>query len=276
MTASALIGFLLAAAPSVGYVQATGWAERSTAPARFQPLNLVDGDTHTAWCSAGGDAQADPITVGFPANVVIDEVKVATGNQAGAAAFHEYARAKKFILRTEGRAATFSVADTEGVQTVKLDTPVQGTNFALEVVDVEPGEDPAMPGCVSELQFLSHGRAFAAPAKKLLRWSPERAALYGTWYAGDEGAPDKSLAFFVDGTWTYRSVPPNEPTRSRTLTGQWGIEKNGLWMKAPSSARGRVQVTRETQPDARGKPRTILKLSGAVSSELRVSFRDRR
>jgi hypothetical protein len=276
MTATALVGLVLAAAPSVGYVQATGWAERSTAPGRFQPLNLVDGDTHTAWCSSGGDAQADTITVGVPANVVIEEVKVATGNQADASAFHGYARAKKFVLRTEGRAATFSVADTEGVQTVKLDTPLQGTNFALEVLDVEPGEDPAMPACVSELQLVSHGRALAAPAKKLLRWNPDRAALYGTWYAGDEGAPDKSLAFFVDGTWMYRSVPPGEPTRSRTLSGQWGVEKHALWMKAPGSARGKVQATRESQADARGKLRTILQLSGGVSSELRVPFRDRR
>jgi hypothetical protein len=273
---SALLGLLLAAAPSIGYVQATGWAERPTAPGRFQPLNLVDGDTHTAWCSSGGDAQADTITVGFPTSVAIDELRVATGNQADASAFHGYARAKKFVLRTEGRAATFSVADTEGVQTVKLETPLQGTNFALEVLDVEPGEDPAMPACLSELHFASHGRVFAAPAKKLLHWNPDRAALYGTWYSGDEGAPDKSLSFFVDGSWLYRSVPPGEPTRGRTLSGQWGMEKHALWMKTPSAARGHVQATRESQADAHGKPRTILKLSGGVSSELKVPFRDRR
>jgi hypothetical protein len=276
MTAAPLLGLVLSAVPSIGYVQATGWAERSSTPARFQPLNLVDGNLKTGWCSSGGDAQADTLTIGFPSPVVIDEVRVATGNQADASTFHGYARAKKFVLRTEGRASTFAVADTEGVQTVKLEGPLQGTTFALEVLDVEPGEDPASPACVSELQFVSHGRPLPAPPKKLLHWNADRAGLLGTWYAGDEGAPDRSLSFFVDGTWVYRVVPPGEPSRQRTVTGQWGMDQRGLWMKAPGSARGHVQTTRELQADAHGKAHPTLKLTGGVSSELRVTFRDRR
>jgi hypothetical protein len=131
----ALLGLVLAAAPAVGYVQATGWFERASNPAHYQPLHLVDGDLKTGWCSSGGDALAETLTLGVGAPVGVDEVRIATGNQADTNAFHTYARPRKFVLRTEGRASTFTVADTEGLQSVKLDVPLQGTFFSLEVLD---------------------------------------------------------------------------------------------------------------------------------------------
>jgi hypothetical protein len=275
MTA-ALLGLLLSAAPAVGYLQASGWYERSSTPAHYQPLNLIDGDLRTAWCSSGGDALAETLTVGVAAPVAVDEVRVATGNQADANAFHTFARPRKFVLRTEGRASTFSVADTEGTQSVKLDTPLQGTLFALEVLDVEPADDPAMPACISEVQLVSHGKPLANPPKKLLGWNAARSALMGTWFGGDEGSPDKSLSFFVDGTWQARTVVYGEPTRPKLVSGQWGFDKKGaLWMKPSGSAQVAVKPIQETKADARGKGRTTLQLSGNLPADLRVTFRDR-
>ena len=271
----ALLGFVLAAAPAVGYVQATGWFERASNPAHYQPLHLVDGDLKTGWCSSGGDALAETLTLGVGASVGVDEVRIATGNQADTNAFHTFARPRKFVLRTEGRASTFSVADTEGLQSVKLDVPLQGTFFSLEVLDVEPADDPAMPACVSEVQLVSHGKPLANPPKKLLGWNAGRSALLGTWYAGDEGSPDRSLSFFVDGTWLSRTVVYGEPTHPKTVSGPWGLDKQGLWMKAPSAGKAAVQPIQETKADARGKPRSTLQLSGPVPPDLKVIFRDR-
>jgi len=276
MTFSALLGVVLAAVPGLGYVQATDWYEHATNPAHFQPLQLVDGNLRTAWCSSSGDAQADTLGFGFAAMVAVDEVRVATGNQADTASFHASARPRKFVLRTDGRASTFSVADTEGVQSVKLDAPLQGTTFTLEVLDVEPAEDPAAPACISEVQLVSHGKPVPHPKRSLLRWNPERARLVGIWYAGDEGNPDQSLAFFLDGTWQHRVVVYGEPTRPRTTSGKWGLDRKGLWMKAPGSGKGRVTPEVETKADAHGKGRTTLQLKGGVPAALRVAFRDRR
>ena len=276
MTFSPLLGVVLAAVPGLGYVQATDWYEHANNPAHFQPLQLVDGNLKTGWCSATGDAPAESLGFGLPAPVVVDEVRIATGNQLDTATFHSFARPRKFVLRTDGRASTFSVADTEGVQSVKLDTPLQGSTFSLEVLDVEPAEDPAAPACLSEVQLVSHGKAVPQPKKSLLRWSPERARLLGIWYAGDEGNPDQSLLFFLDGTWQHRTVVYGEPTRPKTVSGKWGLDKKGLWMKAPGSGTGRVTAELETKADARGKGRTTLQLKGGVPAFLRTSFRDRR
>ena len=275
MTA-ALLGLVLAAAPAVGYVRASGWYERASNPAHYQPLHLVDGDLRTGWCSSGGDALVETISFGVGAPAVVDEVRIATGNQADTNAFHTFARPRKFVLRTEGRASTFSVADTEGTQSVKLDSPLQGTLFALEVLDVEPADDPAMPACISEVQLVSHGKPLADPPKKLLGWNAPRAALLGTWFAGDEGSPDRTLSFFIDGSWQSRTVVYGEPSRPKVLSGQWGFDKKGsLWIKVPGSAQATVKPIQETKADARGKPRTTLQLSGSVPADLRVTFRDR-
>jgi len=276
MPLSPLLGVVLSAVPGLGYVQATDWYEHANNPAHFQPLQLVDGNLKTAWCSSTSDAQADALGFGFASVAVVDEVRVGTGNQADTASFHASARPRKFVLRTDGRASTFSVADTEGVQTVKLDQPLQGQVFTLEVLDVEPAEDPAAPACVSEVELVSHGKPVPHPKGKLLKWDPQRQRLLGTWYAGDEGNPDKSLSFFLDGTWQLRTVVYDEPTRPKTVTGTWGLEKKGLWMKAPTSGKGKVTPELETKADARGKPRTTLALKGSVPAALRVPFRDRR
>ncbi len=273
---SLLLEVVVSAVPGLGYVQATDWYEHASNPAHFQPLQLVDGNLRTAWCSSSGDAQADTLGFGLGAVVVVDEIRVATGNQADTATFHASARPRKFVLRTAGRASTFSVADTEGIQTVKLDAPLQGQAFSLEVLDVEPAEDPAAPACISEVQLVSHGKPVPPPKKSLLSWNPERARLLGVWYAGDEGNPDQSLAFFLDGTWQHRAVVYDEPTRPRTLGGKWGLDRKGLWMKAPGSGKGRVTPELETKADARGKGRTTLQLKGGVPAALRVTFRDRR
>ena len=52
MTLSPLLGVVLSAVPGLGYVQATDWYEHASNPAHFQPLQLVDGNLKTAWCSA--------------------------------------------------------------------------------------------------------------------------------------------------------------------------------------------------------------------------------
>ena len=48
----------------------------------------------------------------------------------------------------------------------------------------------------------------------------------------------------------YRlTVVYDEPTRPKTVNGTWGLEKKGLWMKAPSSGKGRVTPELETKAD---------------------------
>jgi hypothetical protein len=276
MTLSPLLGVVLSAVPGLGYVQATDWFEHASNPAHFQPLQLVDGNLKTGWCSSSADAQADALSFGVASAVVVDEVRVGTGNQADTASFHASARPRKFVLRTDGRASTFSVADTEGIQTVKLDQPLQGQVFTLEVLDVEPAEDPGRPGVPVGGAARLPRQAGAQSQEQAPQVGPAAAAAARQLVRGDEGNPDRSLSFFLDGTWQLRTVVYDEPTRPKLVNGTWGLEKKGLWMKAPTSAKGRVTPELETKADAHGKPRVTLTLKGSVPATLRVPFRDRR
>jgi hypothetical protein len=100
MTLSPLLGVVLSAVPGLGYVQATDWYEHASTPAHFQPLQLVDGNLKTAWCSSSSDAQADALSFGFASVAVVDEVRLGTGNQVDTATFHASARQRK--LRPPG------------------------------------------------------------------------------------------------------------------------------------------------------------------------------
>src|SRR5262249_16736952 len=163
---------VLSAVPGLGYVTATDWYEHASTPTHFQPLQLVDGNLKTAWCSSSSDAQADALGFGFAAVAVVDEVRVGTGNQADTASFHASAQPRAAPGKSGGGpgggAAPSSVADPGGTQPGKLPQPLQGQVFTLEVLDVEPAEDPAAPACVSEIQLVSHGKPIPHPKSKLL------------------------------------------------------------------------------------------------------------
>ncbi|HSP19606.1 MAG TPA: hypothetical protein VLQ79_08830, partial [Myxococcaceae bacterium] len=64
MTLSLVLALVLSAVPALGFVQATDWYEHASSPARFQPLQVADGDLRTAWCAASSDAQADALRFG--------------------------------------------------------------------------------------------------------------------------------------------------------------------------------------------------------------------
>jgi hypothetical protein len=155
----------------------------------------------------------------------VDEVRVGTGNQADTAAFHASARPKKFVLRTDGRASTFSVADTEGIQTVKLDQPLQGQVFTLEVLDVEPAEDPAARRACRRCS--SSPTASRCPIRRRRSSSGTRSGsgCSGTWYAGDEGNPTGASP----SSWTGPGSCGRWSTTSRPDR-RWSTEP-GAWRR---------------------------------------------
>src|SRR4051812_32198402 len=97
-----------AAAPSVGYAQATGYYKHDTRPSLYQPLNMLDGREVTAWCSRTADHLQDILSFGFKGTAKVDEVRVYTGNGFDDATFKQFGRAKKLLVKTPHGATTFT------------------------------------------------------------------------------------------------------------------------------------------------------------------------
>jgi hypothetical protein len=273
------VSFAARAAPpeaaTVGYAQATGYFKKDTRPSLYQPLNLLDNREATAWCSSGPDPMAETLSVGFKGMVRIDEIRIYTGNGFDAASFKEFSRAKKFAIRGPDGANTFTVNDERGLQAVALNPPLHGTHFTIEILERYPADNLEMPPCVTDLVFYSGGKAlngtWLTPKLKLDR---TRAPLMGTWFAGYEGAPDRVLSFFFDGTFKYVFQPFEANTPGKTLTGEYDVNGRHLILDSPKSERLVMQFKRE-KTDADGVRGQTLQFIDGAPPDLKEVFRDR-
>lgn len=274
-TATLLIALLslpaAAAKPGIGFAQATGYHKESTRPTLYQPLNLLDGRELTAWCSRDGDFLEDAITVGFKDAVVIDEVRIYTGNGFDDSTFKEFGRAKTLTLEGPEGAQSFTVADVRGLQAVQLNPPVTGAHMKLEVLDSYTTEDPEAPVCITDVVFYSRGKPLnGAWLTSRLKYDRARAPLLGTWFGGDEGAPDHFLAFYVDGTFTLR-VEPYDPDKPRqTFRGSFKPTTSSVTFEINGTGRKVARTARTNSADGRKRK---LSFEGSLPEAFRKDWR---
>jgi hypothetical protein len=95
----------------------------------------------------------------------------------------------------------------------------------------------------------------------------------GLWYGGPDGAPDRTLTFFLDGTW--HSAPEGPSGKMKPLSGQWWTKAGEVWLSIPGMGKVAARPHVSTKPDAAGKPLATLSFEGQVG-ELKQTFRDRR
>jgi hypothetical protein len=268
-----LIGLASHAAPSVGWVRATGQLDAST-PARYTPLNLLDGIASTVWCSRSADALSESLAFGFAEPVTLTRLEVTTGNAATSETFHAFSRVRKLLLRGPDGTATVTLEDRLGPQSVQLAKPLRGKNFALEVLDAFSAEDPLAPVCLADVLPFSGTTVLAgAGLSKRLAYQPGRTEVLGLWYAGPEGAPDRTLTFFLDGSW--RSLPEGPSAKGKPLSGTWWTKAGAVWLTIPGMGKVDARPHLSPQKDAAGKPVLNLTLEGPVG-ELKQAYRDRR
>lgn len=262
----------LAAQPSVGYAQASDYLEKDSHPERYHPLNLLDGRDTTVWCAPEGGSSG-PLTIGFKGVATVDEVRLYTGNGSDREAFKANARAKKLTLQGKESARSFTVEDKRGTQTVPLNPAISGAWFTLEVVDTFPGAEPNAPVCLTDIVFYSEGQPLnGTKLAPKLKYEARTAPLLGTWYAGHEGAPDRFLSFYVDGTYQFVHEPLDgeEPT---TLTGTYTVSGSKLTLELPKKGKVSVRFQREEAEDASGGH--TLTLEGELPEAWKAPFRNR-
>ncbi|MCP3104398.1 discoidin domain-containing protein [Myxococcus sp. K15C18031901] len=267
---------LASAAPAAsnappGYAQASDYLERERQPERYAPLNLLDGRDTTAWC-ATGDTPA-PVTIGFKDVVTVDEVRIYTGDATDKAAYKAHARARKLILTSLDTARSFKVEDKRGLQNVPLSPALTGNRFTLEVVERFPGAEATAPVCVTDIVFYSGGKALNGTwLAQRLKYDARLAPVLGTWFGGMEGAPDRFLSIFVDGTYLF-SHEPLEGAEPTTVTGTYTLSGTRLTLDVPKQGKATVKWVRGDSGDG-ARTGGTLELEGAPAESWGRVFRN--
>jgi len=230
------------------------------------------------WCSSGSDTLSEPLTFGFKGQARIDEIRVYTGNGSDEAAFHEFSRARKFTIRGPTSARSFTVADQRGLQVFTFDRPLVGTFFTVEILDQYPAEDPESPVCVTDIVFYSGGQPLNGPwLTQRLKYDKNKAQVLGTWFSGYEGAPNRFLSFFFDGTWrlTY------EPFEGRPYAfgGTYSIHGSRVVLEIPGRGKVGGKLSRSSaEGDGLTEPsqKRTLAFEGDAPEDFKAPYRDKR
>lgn len=264
------------AAPQVGYAQATGYHKQETRPTLYQPLNLLDAREATVWCTRTADHLEDQLTFGFKGAAKVDEVRIYTGNGSDDSTFEEFGRPRKFTFRGPNNAYSFTVADQRGLQSFAVNPPLVGSFLTVELEEQYPSEDPEAPACVTDIVFYANGKPLnGAWMTQRLKYDKHRAPLLGTWFGGYEGAPDRFLSFFFDGTFRLTYEPYEG--KPRTLRGTYKIRGSRLTLELGGKSRavGRVEEERtEGDPLTPATERRSIRFEGAQHEDLKQPFRD--
>ena len=239
----------------------------------YQPLNLLDARENTVWCSPTGDPLNEQLTFGFKDSAKIDEIRVYTGNGFSEATFQEFARAKKFSIKGPTGGQNFTVADQRGQQAVPLNPPIVGAEVTIEILDQYPTDDPDAPVCITDIVFYSDGKALNGNwLSSKLKYDKQQAPYLGTWFAGYDGAPDRFLSFFFDGTYRYHYDPfDKDKVKEKVLTGSYEISGTRLVIEVPG--KGKVSAKIRSDPRAGGKAGRSLDIEGDVPDDLKQKFR---
>jgi hypothetical protein len=260
-------------APPIGYAQATGYYKKDSRPTLYQPLNLLDAREITSWCSTSADHLADTLYFGFKGLARIDEVRIYTGNGFDEQVFREFGRGHKLALKAGGETRILNLEDHRGLQPFSIEPPLEGREVTLEVLDVYPAEDdPDVPVCLTDVVFYSGGKALnGAWLTQKLKYDRDRAALMGTWFAGFEGSPDRSLSFFYDDTYVLIYEPFEQATKRKVASGDYNAQGSHLTLEVPGKGRVGSHLRREQKGSY-----YLLTLDGNLPEDYKQVFRSKR
>lgn len=262
-------------APQIGYANATGYYKKDSRPTLYQPLNLLDGRESTCWCSTTADFLAETLTFGFKGIAKIDEIRIYTGNGFDDRTFQEFGRGKKFLIKAPGGTQTLSVADHRGLQAIALRPPLTGSQFTLEILDQYPAEDPETPVCVTDIVFYSEGKPLNGSwLTQKLKYDKNRSLIQGTWFTGPEGAADRFLSFFFDGTYRFSFEPYDPEAKGHSFGGAYDASASHLTLELPGRGKLIARMRRERKEDPSGRLTQTLVLEGNLPEELKLVYRD--
>jgi hypothetical protein len=259
----------------VGYAQATGYLKKDSRPTLYQPLNLLDGREATAWCTPGADPLNELISIGFKGTATIDELRVYTGNGFDENSFKTFSRARKFSIRGMAGAQVFTIADQRGLQAVQFNPPITGAQVSIEVLDQYPADDADASVCVTDFIFVTQGKPLNGTwLTEKLKYHKSRAPLLGTWFAGHEGAPDRFLAFFFDGTYRFVYDPYDPQVKDRVFSGEYDVNGASIVLEIPGKGKVSAHVKKGAPSKENPRAARTMVLDGDLPDDLKQPYRD--
>lgn len=260
-----------ASTTSVGYAQSTVYYQFDKRPALYQPLHLLDGVERTVWCTESADSLNQSLSIGFKQTATVDEIRIFTGNGFSEKTFEKFARAKKFHFRFEGGGKTIEVANVRDMQAIALSTPIVAADLYIEILDQFPGSEEGMPVCVSDIVFYSNGKPLNGKwLTPKLKYNRAQSRVLGTWFGGFEGAPDRFLTFFMDGTFRYEFAPFDRSKEKGTaFRGRYRATSERLVLDLPGDKQAVLRYRKLAKSDGQA-----LILEGKAPSNLIGDYRD--
>ncbi len=224
--ACSALGASGAHAQALAYIEASSELDDGK-PASFA-YNLVDGKDTTAWCAKPG-AGENRLLFGFTKPAAISEIGVIVGAVKAGAVDKRRQRARKIVVSDGRIERILPMKDSHEMQKVKLDPPAKGRMITVEVRETYPGE-PGTPVCLGEVHLKGRRDYTGGGLAKQVRSLPTPARRLLHAWVDEVSAPERSLLFALDGTFTYDYTPfiEGKPVR---LRGKWRASHRALTLE---------------------------------------------
>lgn len=207
-----------AGAEDIAFVEAS--SELDDGRPATNMYNAVDGKDTTAWCTKKEDATGAALSFGFDQPVTVTHIGLVVGAIKGGELDKTNKRARIVYVADVEHRVEAKFKDDAAMQLLELKPPAKGRRIVVEFPGAYDGA-PDSPLCVAEVLLKSKGvemtgagvaakvRALNTPSKRLLH----------EWL-DDVSAPQRTLLFNIDGTFTYRFEPLLEGKPAK-VRGKW-------------------------------------------------------
>lgn len=220
-----------ARAQSLAYIEASAELDDGK-PASFA-YNLVDGKETTAWCGKPNPS-GERLVFGFTKPATVSEIGFVVGAVKSGKLDTRRHRAREVMI-SDGRVErTLPLKDSHELQKVKLDPPAKGRMIVVEVRETYAGE-PGTPVCIGEIHMKGGRNYTGGDLARQVRSlpTPARRMLHSWVDAVD--APERSLLFSLDGTFSYDYTPLMEGKPVR-LRGKWKASHRAVTLEIGSKS----------------------------------------
>lgn len=217
-----------ALADTLAYVRATSFAPH-TDESKYHPLNLADDDPTTVWCEGNdGRGEGEEVTYFFKRPQRIDRVIITPSPHSDPAI--------QSIRFSDGyRSVDLNVGDV--VVEKSFAPPMQGKEYTITITRVAPGTTGPLRSCLADVMLYWKKRPFGGRTPpSALRYNRYQDRLLGVWNGGPMGAPEKTLTFALDGTWSW-TYSPLMGGKSRKMSGEYRFRGNRLLMRKGETGR---------------------------------------
>lgn len=265
-------------ADTLAYIRASSQLNPKQ-PARFHPINLLDDDPQTVWCSAADATLGEGVEIQlfFKKPQRIDRVVVratpATGRLVSSLRLSDESNNARLRL-PQNPSSTLEE---------RLTPPMRGKTFTVTIDRVgapKPGSKVgAKVVCLADVMLYWRKRAFGGrTAPSEFRYNARRDRILGAWSGEPLGAPEKFLTFALDGTWVWRYEPLLGGRRQR-LAGEYRFRGDRLLMRKGAAGRWsdmRFKLRRvRVDPNAIGAPSgayDVISLNTSLGKKLGGSY----